>query len=101
MSFAGTVFDMIRRSEANRAMLRSRYGNAADLRQRYINHSHRRGLLADMEISPEELQRIKGEIRRQIRRERIRANVLAIIAGTFAAAALAVVMLFVLGKIKA
>ena len=36
MSFAGHVFDMIRRSEANRALVKASRDKAAGLRMRYI-----------------------------------------------------------------
>ncbi|WP_281670785.1 hypothetical protein [Rikenella microfusus] len=100
MSFAGTVLDMIRRSEANRAALQARRNRINDLRSRYIGQYDRHRLLVDKEISPEELQRIKQEIRRQIRRERIRTRVLTVVVGTMAAVLVVLVMLFVLGKIK-
>lgn len=100
MSFAGTVLDMIRRSEANRAALQARRDRINDLRSRYIGRCEQHRLFTDKEISPEDLLHIKQEIRRRIRRERIRARVLTVVTGTFAAAIAVIVMLFLLGKIK-
>lgn len=100
MSFAGTVFDMIRRTEAHRAAAKARREYTAHLRGRHMDASGRRRLLVDKDIPPEELLRIKEEIIQRLRRDRIRALVLTVFVGLFAAAVVVGILFFVLWVIK-
>ncbi len=99
MSFAGSVFDMIQRSEANRAAVRSRREKAAYMRKMYIGDARRRGMLVEKPLAPEELAKIKEEIRQSIRRERRRTLWLTWTIGTAAAAITVGGLVFLLGRV--
>lgn len=75
MSFAGHVFDMIRRIEANRALLKARHDKAAGQRIHYVGTEHGRPT-SENPVPPERLAAVKQQIRVRARRER-RKRVLA------------------------
>lgn len=64
---------MMQRSAANRAALKARREQAAHIRKVYSVRVARSGELVDKPLAPEELARIKTEIRQTMRRERRRA----------------------------
>jgi len=70
MSFAGHVFDMINRSIQNRELLKSKRERRNKVRDAYFKAVHRKTVFTEKEISPEELAKIKNEIKKKIRRER-------------------------------
>lgn len=100
MSFAGTVFDMIRRTEAHHAAAKARREYTAHLRGLHMDTSGRHRLLVDKEIPPEELLRIKGKIMERLRRERRQTLVLTVFVGIFAAAVVVGILFFVLWVIR-
>lgn len=87
MSFAGHVFDMIRRIEANRALLRTRHENAAGQRMHYVGTEHGRPT-SENPVTPERLAAVKQQIRVRARRERRKRVIAACIVGTTAIGAL-------------
>lgn len=60
---------MIKRSEANRALLRAHREQAAKLRALYTGSNSHGRKTTEKQIPPEQLAAIKQEIRRQARRE--------------------------------
>lgn len=64
---------MMQRSAANRAALKARREQAAHIRKVYSVRVARSGELVDKPLAPEELARIKTEIRQTMRRERRQA----------------------------
>ena len=73
MSFAGHVLDMINTTRQNRALLTSKRERIARVRQQYVeslHHETRR--VADHEISPEIMEKIKCEIRNNIRKRKLK-----------------------------
>lgn len=87
MSFAGDVFDMIRRIEANRALLRSRHENTAGERMRHAGRGESRPT-SEKPAPPVRLAAVKREIRARARRERRKRTIAACIVGTAAIGAL-------------
>ncbi len=83
MSFAGHVFDMIRRSEANRALVKASRDKAAGLRMRYIGTPADSRPTMEKPIAP---ARLAGEMRHLPHDARRR---LAIVGGILCAAGLA------------
>ena len=100
MSFAGTVFDMIRRTEAHRAAAKARREYTAHLHDLHMGPAGTRRLIEDKDIPPEELLRIKGEIMQRLRRERRRTLVLTVFVGIFAAGVVVGILFFVLWVIR-
>ncbi|WP_064976642.1 hypothetical protein [Alistipes provencensis] len=92
MSFAGHVFDMIKRNEANRAQLRKHREQAATLRGMYVGDSHGHPT-AEKAFPPEQVAATKREIREQARRER-RKNIIVIAVLTAAGIGAVVGMVF-------
>lgn len=90
MSFAGHVFDMIKRNEANRALLRARHERRAHDRRRFGNTEHHPALhpAAAAEQVEAEVRRIREIALREKSRQRRRGLLLAVAA----AAALAVLL---------
>ncbi len=88
MSFAGHVFDMIKRNEANRALLRARRDRQAHDRRRFGNTEHHPALhpAAAPELVEAEIRRIREAALREKSRQRRRGLLLA--AGAAAALAL-------------
>lgn len=87
MSFAGHVFDMIRRIEANRAMLRSRHENTARELMRHAGRGESRPT-SEKPVPPERLAAVKREIRVRARHERRKRTIAACIVGAAAIGAL-------------
>lgn len=100
MGLSGAIFEMIHRTEAHRAAAKARREYTAHLRGLHMDASGRHRLLGDKEILPEELLRIKGEIVERLRRDRIRALVLTVFVGIFAAAVVVGILFFVLWVIR-
>ena len=73
MGLSGAIFEMIQRSAENRAALQGRRERAAQMRRRYVSQAPRVGEVAEKRIAPEELERIRAEIRLRERLERRRA----------------------------
>ncbi len=80
MSFAGHVFDMIKRSEANRAQLRKHREQAAKLRSMYVGTDPGGRQTTEKSIPPEQLAAIRQQIREHARRERRKRAVAIVIA---------------------
>lgn len=87
MSFAGHVFDMIRRIEANRALLKSRHENTAGELMRHAGRGESRPT-SEKPVSPERLAAVKREIRARARHERRKRTIAACIVGAAAIGAL-------------
>lgn len=100
MSFAGTVFDMIRRTEAHRAAAKARREYTAHLHGLHMGVAGRRRLIEDKDMPSEELLRIKREIMERLRRERRQTLVLTVFVGIFAVAVVVGILFFVLWVIK-
>lgn len=80
MSFAGHVFDMIKRIEANRALLKSRHDKAAGELIRHAGRGESRPT-SEKPVPPELLAAVKREIRARARRERRKSVIAACIVG--------------------
>lgn len=95
MSFAGHVFDMIKRSEANRAQLRKHREQTAKLRAMYTGTDPDGRRTAEKTFPPEQIAAIKREIREQARRERRKRIVgITILAAAGAGALIGLVCLY-------
>ncbi len=73
MGLSGAILEMIQRSAENRAALQGRRERAVQMRRRYVSQAPRVGEVAEKRIAPEELERIRAEIRLRERLERRRA----------------------------
>jgi hypothetical protein len=76
MSSAGHVLDMINRMKQNRALLRRRHDKSKKLRNMYLNSVHYKDhTFHEKKISPEVCEKIKLEIRKKLKRDRIKNNI--------------------------
>lgn len=74
MSFGGHVLDMINRSKYNRDLIKSRRQKTKIIREKLIGSPiYKNNEFEEKHISPEELKKIKNNIRLEIKRERQRA----------------------------
>ncbi len=74
MSFAGHVIDMIARIKYNESLKKSRREHYARIKEAYAKGIRNKEphLLKEKEITKEELENIKRQIRVKIKRERLR-----------------------------
>lgn len=91
MSFAGHVFDMIKRIEANRALIKSRHEIAAKELMRHAGRGESRPT-SEKPVPPERLAAVKREIRARARHERRKRMIAAGIIGAAAIGALILLM---------
>lgn len=80
MSFAGHVIDSINRMKYNRDQLLSKRKRVADLKSLYMNSIKIKGYQYQEDNIPREVvEKVKSEIKKTIRRERIRSVTLSIV----------------------
>lgn len=77
MSFAGHVLDMIKRIEANRALMHAHKDKAAKLRSLYYGSNSDKRQTNEKPIPAEKLAAIKQEIRAKARREQRKQRIIA------------------------
>lgn len=78
MSSAGHVFDMIIRMKNNRALNAGRRSRHARMKKAFSKHLKKREIdLYKNHLSKEEFRILKEKIKRKIRNERIRVNIIA------------------------
>lgn len=80
MSSAGTILDMVNRSRQNRQELKNRQQRRRQMREMYISKvSGYKSAQHLEEVSPEEISRIKREIRENMRQDLRQKRVVSII----------------------
>lgn len=76
MSFAGTVLDMISRSNHNRSQIVARHEKVKKLNELYSNSPHYKGVpFHEKKLSIEQSEKIKSDIRREIKSANIKYTV--------------------------